>query len=584
MNANLAVAFPFVDELVACGLRHVCIAPGSRNTPLTLAFAAHPAIQVHSLLDERGAAFFALGIAMATHRPAAVLCTSGSAVANFFPAVVEAHMSGVPLLVLTADRPHELRHSGANQTIDQVHFFGSYALWSVDMALPEETPSALTLRNVRTTAARALAIATGVRPGVVHLNFPFRKPLEPAADELLPSAAPADLRPHTFITRGRLAPSSDDVAALLALISTHPRGAIVCGPASMNTVADEDLRRAVFAFARATGYPVFADPLSGMRTNDAPVVGAYDAMLGNGGPSFDPQLVLRIGAVPTSAALNSALAAAKPAHHIHIAESGVWADDEHHITWFLQANETLLLNELARLLPERMQSDESWLSSWQRTGRVAERSLRSACEHTWSDFSAVRAALDTLSPGARVFVGNSLAVRHVDEFAPTLQMQIFGSRGASGIDGNVSTALGIAAGDPSCSVVAILGDVTTVHDLNGLLTMRREGIANAQIVLLNNNGGAIFHRLPIARIDPPFTRLWITPHDTNFAAAAQAFSLTYARVKNAHELRTRLREGVQIIEVNTDAQADQQARRATRRTLQITLNQAARLAYEADGK
>lgn len=577
MNANLAVASRFVDELAACGLRHVCIAPGSRNTPLTLAFALHPSIHVHSLIDERGAAFFALGLALATRMPTAVLCTSGSAVANFFPAVVEAHMSGIPLLVLTADRPHELRHSGANQTIDQVDFFGGYALWSVDMPIPETAPSALTLRNLCATAARALAVAAGVRPGVVHINFPFRKPLEPAADEVLPPAPEIGHRPHTFLSRGRIAPGADDIAALLALVNAHPRGAILCGPLNMNTAGDDVLHRAILAFAHAAGYPVFADPLSGMRSGDEHVIGAYDAMLDNGGPRFDPALVLRIGAVPTSAALNAALAAAQPAHHIHVAESGVWADDEHRTTWFLQANETLLLTELTRMLTPRTTPEPLWLEQWQRTSRIAERSLRSACEHTWTDFAAVRAAVDALPAHGRVFVGNSLAVRHVDEFVPSTPVQILGSRGASGIDGNVSTALGIAAADPNRPTIAILGDVTTVHDLNGLLALRRENIANAQIVLLNNNGGAIFHRLPIARIDPPFTRLWVTPHDTDFAAAAQAFGLTHARATSSHELRARLREGIRIIEVNTDAQTDQQARRATRRTLQITLDHAERM-------
>jgi 2-succinyl-5-enolpyruvyl-6-hydroxy-3-cyclohexene-1-carboxylate synthase len=578
MNANLAVASRFVDELAACGLRHVCIAPGSRNTPLTLAFASHPSIHVHSLIDERGAAFFALGLALATRMPTAVLCTSGSAVANFFPAVVEAHMSGIPLLVLTADRPHELRHSGANQTINQVNFFGDYALWSVDMPIPEATPSALTLRNLCATAARALAVATGLRPGVVHINFPFRKPLEPAADEILPAAPEISHRPHTFLSRGRIAPGADDLAALLALINMHPRGAILCGPLHMNTAGDSALHHAVLAFAHASGYPIFADPLSGMRSGDAHVIGAYDAMLDNGGPRFDPALVLRIGAVPTSAALNTALANAQPAHHIHVSESGVWADDEHRTTWFLQANETLLLTELTRMLASRMTTEPSWLEQWQRASRIAERSLRSACEHTWTDFAAVRAAIDAIPAHGRVFIGNSLAVRHVDEFVPSARVQILGSRGASGIDGNVSTALGVAAADPSRPTVAILGDVTTVHDLNGLLTLHRENISNAQIVLLNNNGGAIFRRLPIARIDPPFTRLWVTPHDTDFAAAAQAFGLTHARVANAHDLRLRLHEGTQIIEVNTDAQTDQQARRATRRTLQITLDHAERMA------
>ncbi|MCX6019360.1 MAG: 2-succinyl-5-enolpyruvyl-6-hydroxy-3-cyclohexene-1-carboxylic-acid synthase [Chloroflexi bacterium] len=577
MNANLNAASLFVDELAACGLRHVCIAPGSRNTPLTLAFAAHPSLRVHSLLDERGAAFYALGLALATRCPVAVLCTSGSAVANFFPAVVEAHMSGVPLLVLTADRPHELRHSGANQTIDQIGFFGGYALWSVDMPLPDNAPSAIVMRNLRTTAARALATANGPRPGVVHLNFPFRKPLEPQPADAPPPTPQPGRSPHTFISRGHISPTPDDLATLLALITAHPRGAIVCGPANMGAAGDESLHDAVRSLARASGYPIFADPLSGLRNGDLHVIGAYDIMLSNGGPPFDPTLILRIGAVPTSAALNAAIAAAPADHRIQISASGVWADEEHATSWFLHTDETLLCRELARLLHEHTHPDAQWLDSWQRASRIAERTLRTALDHDWSDGAAVRTTFDAAPADARIFVGNSLAVRHADEFVPACKAQIFGSRGASGIDGNVSTALGIAAADSLRPTIAVLGDVTMLHDLNGLLTLGRESIANAQIVLLNNNGGAIFQRLPIARFDPPFTRLWVTPHDTDFAAAAQAFHLRHARATNANELRTHLQNGVQIIEVVTDAQNDLNARRAARRTVQITLDQAARM-------
>lgn len=225
---NTLWAETFVDELARGGLQAVVIAPGSRSTPLTLAFAAHPAIRHYLHLDERSAAFFALGLALATTRPVALLCTSGTAGANYFPAIIEARMSQVPLLVLTSDRPPELRHSGANQTIDQVKLYGDQVLWGVDVALPEADAPAVALRNLRTLAARALATAAGLPPGPVHLNFPFRKPLEPALPHT-PAFAPAG-PPHTRTLRGQLLPTPNQIAELAALINQHERGLIVCGP------------------------------------------------------------------------------------------------------------------------------------------------------------------------------------------------------------------------------------------------------------------------------------------------------------------------------------------------------------------
>lgn len=216
-NRNLVWATPVVDQLARAGLRAVCIAPGSRSTPLTLAFADHPDVTVYRHLDERSAAFFALGMARATERPVALVCTSGSAVANFFPAVVEAHESRIPLIVMTGDRPPELRGSGANQTIDQIKFYGDYVRWSVDLAVPEGEPAALTIRYLKTTAARAYALANGTPRGVVHLNFPFRKPLEPTAQESAHVEAPllisqdADQlrRAFTHMTRGFVTPTAE---------------------------------------------------------------------------------------------------------------------------------------------------------------------------------------------------------------------------------------------------------------------------------------------------------------------------------------------------------------------------------------
>lgn len=568
MNANVFVADIFVDELARGGLRHACIAPGSRSTPLTLAFSAHPDIAVHSLLDERSAGFFALGLAMATQQPVAMLCTSGSAAANFFPAVVEARMSNVPLIVLTADRPHELRHSGANQTIDQIKLYGHYALWSVDMALPEASPAELSVRNVRTTAARALATAGGLTKSVVHINFPFRKPLEPTPEEALQHVFTNEARPFTRITHGRLLPDELDVSELARLIATHERGVIVCGP----RCEGDSFSRSVAQLSERSGYPIFADALSGLRFGNPNVISCYDAFLSHSGASvaFTPDVVIRFGAVPTSATLCNALSRSGAAHRIHVVQDDGWADDDHRTTWLLQADPTATCDALAPHLGSRGPTEWSLrVHRFEHESRTMLQEALGAGE--WFDGAAVHELLEALPEGARLFAGNSLPIRHVDEFgfARRSCFSVFGSRGASGIDGNISTALGIAAADLAAPCVALVGDVTLYHDMNGLLAVRRFGLNNATIIVLNNNGGGIFHRLPVARLEPPFTQLFLTPHDLNFEHAAALYNLNYVRANNREELRACLHArfsgqpgSAQFIEVPTDARRDLAQRKA----------------------
>ncbi len=532
MNANLLVSQLFVDELARCGLREVCIAPGSRSTPLTLAFYNQPGIKVSMHLDERSAAFFALGLALAHDRPVALVCTSGSAAANFFPAIVEARLSRVPLLVLTSDRPHELRGSGANQTIDQIKLYGGQVLLSVDLPVPDEQISDLVLRHVRTQAGRAFAAADGLEKGPVHLNFPFRKPLEPPPGEPLPAPGLASEPPFSRIERGVLLPTASQTDRLAELIGAHPHGLIVCGP----RCPGGDFPAAVVRLAQAAGYPILADPLSGLRfgpqTASGHVLGAHDAILSaQAAPWGEPDLVLRFGAVPTSAALCAYLARIKPAARVCIAEHGGWADDDHRTTWLLQAEPAEVCRSLALNLspnPAFGGGDPAWLPQFQTAESAAWQKLdpELAAEPLF-DAGALRLALDSLPDGARLFVGNSLSVRHLDQFArPDLRrLEIFGSRGASGIDGNVSTALGIAAAAPR-PTLAIMGDLTFYHDLNGLLACAQQHL-NITFLVMNNNGGGIFQRLPVQHLEPPFTEAFITPHGLTFAPAAQLYGLDY---------------------------------------------------------
>lgn len=567
MNPNLLLSDLFVDALVKGGLRHVCIAPGSRSTPLALAFAAHPNVRVHMQLDERSAGFLALGLALATDAPIAMLCTSGSAAANFLPAIVEAHESQVPLIVLTADRPPELRGSGANQTMDQLKLFGSHVLMFAEMPLPEPEPPALVQRHVRSMAARALAISNGAPKGPVHLNFPFRKPLEPSAEEVQARTFPLDL-PFTRMDRGVLLPSDKQIADLVDVIQQHPRGVIVCGP----RCAGEEFSAAVLALSEASGYPIFADAVSGVRSNSG-IVTRYDLLLdpkisAETSRDFQPEVVIRFGAVPTSQVLNDALARCDAQHRIRVVEHGVWADDDFRMTWQFHAEPALVCRQVVSSL-EGTERDAGWLQQWRDADCNAAQVMHEVLEEAeWFDMQAVNDVLSALPANARFFAGNSLSVRHVDALAQAgSPVELFGSRGVSGIDGNVSTVLGIAAADERRPVVGLLGDITLIHDMNGLLAMKR--LPNATIVVVNNDGGGIFHRLPIAGIDPPFTELFLTPHGLRFEHAAKLHGLRYACAENREVLQQVLSAQwcagndapAQLIEIITDSRADAAERR-----------------------
>jgi len=593
-NPSLLYAETLVHALACAGLRDVCIAPGSRSTPLTLAFDAHPDVAVHLHLDERCASFYALGLAMATERPVALVCTSGTAAVEFHPAVVEAQMSGVPLLVLTADRPPELRHSGANQTIDQVKMYGDHVLLAVDAALPEGGPPDVALRNLRATAVRALAVANGLVKGPVHINLPFRKPLEPEGD-YRPIFGPSTA---IRIERGAIHPSPAQVERLAGVINASQRGVIICGP----RCPGGDFPAAVAELARRSGYPIFADPLSGLRFGphvaDTPIIGSYETML-NGDPGWEqPEVVIRFGAVPTSKWLNewlerpgigdrgsgigdrsqSPVASSQSLiPHIHIRADGVWSDDSHRVNDYLQADETLT----CRAISQRIHRGESeWTHRLLATERTHWQIAAPLLQEEWFDVTAVAALMDALPAGANLFLGNSLPIRHVDQFArPDAKgLRVWGNRGASGIDGVVSSALGVATATPTVPTILLIGDISFYHDLNGLLAVRQQKLDNVTIVLLHNDGGSIFRRLPIAGQEPSFTRLFLTPHGLDFAPVIRMYGLEYAQADSRESLGSALGASIAsrtptVIEVRTDGARDETLRRGLGRRIRTEVQQ-----------
>ncbi len=573
-NPNILWSTIFVNALAQAGLTAVSLAPGSRSTPLTLAFHAHPDIKVYRHLDERSAGFFALGMALATDKPVALVCTSGTAVANFFPAIIEAKMSQVPLLVLTADRPHELRHSGANQTIDQVKIYGDQVLWSVDAALPHDDAPEVAMRNLQALAARAYATANGLTKGPVHVNFPFRKPLEPASGEWRVASGEHSkfIIHHSSFTieHGRILPTEAQLDDLTAVITQHPRGLIVCGP----RCPEGDFPQAVRQLAQQTGYPILADALSGIRFNRGNVekksassvqsvdfiIGGYETFLQNDPGWQEPEIIVRFGAVPTSKWLNDYLDHIQPAQRIHIRANGIWADDSHRVTWFLQADEAETCRQLAARLQPRPLSD--WARQVLATEAATWQKIDTAMQDIYFDGAIVAYVVENLPDDSILVIGNSLPVRHLDQWARPYpkNIRVFGNRGASGIDGNISTALGIAAATGK-RVTAVVGDITFYHDMNGLLATSHSPLTT--IVIINNNGGGIFRRLPVSQIEPPFTELFLTPHGLEFEHAARLYGLDYARVEDRQAFRDVVNQphsAPRIIEVVTDGRSDQEKR------------------------
>lgn len=540
-NRNALAARAIAEELARAGVREVAIAPGSRSGPLALALAAAPDLRASVHLDERSAAFFALGAAKASGRPAAVLTTSGTAVANLLPAAVEAFHARVPLVLLTADRPPELQACGAPQTIDQTKIFGAFVRASAALGPPEPTGSAL--RALRATVSRLVEAASWPTPGPVHLNLPFREPLDPrpvagdvppdleARDPLAvrgrPDGAPFH-RPLRDVPSGG-GPAVEHLAALLA---ERPRALIVAGPDAGDDAA------AILALARAAGAPVLADPLSALRRaadvpDGAVLCASYDAFLRSDrlADSLAPDVVIRFGAPPVSKPLTRFLErhSARTRSVLVSAAPGI-EDPQHAGADVLRADPAALARAVAAKLPATPPSD--FAAALARAEACARTTIDAAAAGPWFEAGLVRAIDRALPEGAILFAGNSMPIRELDAFLPARPRgpRVLANRGASGIDGVVSSALGAvrASGRPGALLV---GDLSLLHDAGGLLAARREQVPLA-IVAIHNDGGAIFSYLPAREAAPEteFERLFTTPHGLDFRPLADLFQLRYTRI------------------------------------------------------
>jgi 2-succinyl-5-enolpyruvyl-6-hydroxy-3-cyclohexene-1-carboxylate synthase len=498
INRTYAPLQAFVDELVRCGLRHAVTCPGSRNAPLALTLAGRPEVEAVSVLDERCAGFFALGMAKATGRPVAVTCTSGTAAANLHPAVIEAWEARVPLIVLTADRPPELREVGAGQSIDQVKLYGSAVNWFVEVGTHQ--PGRETAIHHRALACRAYWTAAGDRPGPVHLNFPLREPLAPEPEPLDAAdwAGRPDGRPWTELRQHTSAPHADDVQELAARIAAEPRGAIVCGPTA------EEVAEPAARLAAVCGWPLLAEPTSGVRCGPhdrSHVVAHYDVLLRVEGfaGAHSPGLVLRVGDMPTSKPLR---AWAAEAAQVVLDPHAAWHEPTRKAELLLSSAAAPTLDALAAAVEVRAQTTgKEWLAGWRAADAEVPRALAEAPE---GFEPRVLAGLEPELPdGAIVWLSSSMPVRDVEACFPQSpkRLRFLANRGANGIDGVVSSAAGaaLAADAPAW---LLTGELALLHDVGGLLAARRAE-ADLQIVCINNGGGAIFDFLPVAEHADP---------------------------------------------------------------------------------
>jgi 2-succinyl-5-enolpyruvyl-6-hydroxy-3-cyclohexene-1-carboxylate synthase len=537
----------FVDELVRCGLRDACTSPGSRSTPLVLSLVRDERLRATSHVDERCGGFFALGLAKASGLPVALACTSGTAAANYAPAVIEAHEGRVPLIVLTADRPPELRDVGAGQTIDQIKLYGSAAKWFQEV--DEQPAKPERIRWLRGLACRAFWTALDGRPGPVHLNFALREPLvldEPLADEEPGGGGRPGGRP--WVTRVRSARASAAVDALAAELEQRPRAIVVAG----RSERDPELGPALAAFAERARLPLLAEPTAGARRGPA-AIAHYDALLRD--PAFgaarEPDLVLRVGDLPTSKPLRQWLAGlGEDTLQIAFDPENAWQDPAGAAALLLPDDPRAALEALPAATP-----DPGWLERWTGPDRAAAAAIAGVLDAAGAlSEPLVAAELGAQLPSdATLVVASSMPIRDVETFFPTRPdpPRVLSNRGANGIDGTVSTAFGVAAAADG-PVVLLIGDVALAHDVGGLLAASRLGLRLA-IVLLDNDGGGIFDFLPVAREGEAFERHVATPHGLDFAHAAALYGLAYEPVATAGELHAALADDrAVLIHVRTD--------------------------------
>ena len=557
-NSSLTTVWSraFFDELARLGVRNIALAPGSRSTPLVMACARDDRFKMWTHLDERSAGFFALGVGKYSRLPCAVITTSGTAAANLLPAVVEAHQSGTPLLLLTADRPALLRGTDSNQTINQVNLYGTY----VKQYFETGEPVWRDLERIRNIACRAFWETQNPYSGPVHVNLAFEKPLEPQEPEvgfskvqeplsLLGQVGRSKGRPLVNISPTEVSISYTETLKIKDMVAGSERGLIIAGGGLKNGGLAKELNN----FSKKTGFPIIADPLSGVRfdpNGEGLKINRSHLICGHSELRhlLRPDLIVRLGSAPVSETVSGFVEACRDVSQLVISGGNNWDDHLGVSSHYVAVEEESLIRELNDLLKEE-RVVPGWKEEWQKFDKVIEGVLDANSERFFEG-NIIRLIGEMVPPKTSLFVSNSMPVRDLDVFGPDRQdsLTVYGNRGASGIDGIVSSVAGIAGAGMSrvsdqtfseeecdSSVVAILGDIAFCHDMNGLLTMAKYEL-NVLLVVINNDGGGIFHKLPIREYEPEFTSYFTTPHGLEFEAAAELYGIPYRKAADLHQL------------------------------------------------
>jgi 2-succinyl-5-enolpyruvyl-6-hydroxy-3-cyclohexene-1-carboxylate synthase len=555
-NRNTALASALTEELARCGVRRAALAPGSRSTPLAVALWRQPAIEVAVIVDERSAGYFALGAAQATGQAVAVLCTSGTAAANLHPAVCEADEAGVPLIVLTADRPPELRGIGAGQTIDQLKLYGGAVRWFCEVGTHEADDAGLL--HLRSVACRAYAAARGApRPGPVHLNLAWRDPLGPdprTEDVTATSSLALEGRGERPLTAVALAPPSPEEALLDELaerLSVAPRGLILAG-----RQPDPGLAEPVAALAHRAGYPILAEPTSQLRLGHHDrdlVIWPYDSIARLAPAPLRPELVVRFGDMPTSKALRQWLASLPELRQMVVDPQFGWNEPTLQAETIVRADPRALAAGLAERLPG---GEDGWRLAWLRAAKTAAGAIEAVLgELAEPTEPGIHAALAQLyGDGELVYTASSMPIRDQETFLPTAakDVRFLCNRGANGIDGLISSGIGAAAASGRPAWI-LTGDLGLHHDMNGLAALG-EASAPVRVVVLNNGGGGIFEFLPQAEQlgHEEFEALLGTPLGLDPARVAALHGLPHVLVERLNGLGEAAARGTGLIEIRTD--------------------------------
>ncbi|MDN7246088.1 2-succinyl-5-enolpyruvyl-6-hydroxy-3-cyclohexene-1-carboxylic-acid synthase [Planococcus shenhongbingii] len=540
----------FTHSLIHLGVTDVVISPGSRSTPLAYACMKQEGLTVYRQIDERSAAYFALGMAKASGKPVMLLCTSGTAAANYFPAVVEAYYARVPLLVVTADRPPELREVGAPQAINQINLFGSHVKWAADLPMPEEQNL---LEFLARHLHRSVATAKTEPKGPVHINVPFREPLRIDFEQSYVS------RGEMMHFTGELIINKETEGFLQGLLEQE-RGVLVVG--EMTAPMPETF----WEFVQNLQWPVLADPLSNLRANVKPdnqhlIIDSYDAILKSEQfkAAMIPDVVIRIGPQPVSKPLTLYLAAIKPKNYVVFDESPMMRDAQSVVTHHIQAAAKSLWQ-----LPIKAKEENAYAVKWQQASKLYWQLVEQHCENELDEGVLAKIFFDELDK-CHLVVSSSMPIRDLDTFFKTNRRDviIYANRGANGIDGVVSTAFGVQAAVKRPTYLFI-GDLSFLHDMNGLIASKMQD-TDLTIVIMNNDGGGIFSYLPQSQEERYFEDLFGTPTGMNFKDAANMYDTEYAAVHSKEELISALRSHkqklVKIIEVFTDRQQNVEVHR-----------------------